>query len=214
MGEISRFFANVFTLGAAKRVDDAMSSYRSLVYEYNNYGNEVKKLQGDILSLQNELIQCAKFTKSNKNIVLRILKNESIYRKLTVEELNTLKSYSANLPAAPSWKVAKGINSLSSYEDDVCSDIALCAATTLLPILGIFAAHGIASDDIERINTEKKKVLTEISKLIKNIETLTFHKNQLKKKLAAQQSIKKLILWYKREHPGIFGFIKNLLFRR
>lgn len=214
MGRISRFFANVFTFGAVKRVDDAMSSYRSLVSKYNNYGNEIKKLRYDITSLQNEVIQCAKFTKSNEKIILRMLKDETICKKLTIEELNALKSYSANLPSATSWKVAKEINEFSSYEDDACTDSALCVAVAILPIIGIFAAHGMANDDIEKINAEKKKVLTEIAKLTENIKTLTSYKKKLKKRLMTQQNIQKLILWYKKEHSGVLGFIKKLLFRR
>ena len=201
MGEVSRFLANVVTFGAVQRVDDAMSSYRSVVSKYNTYVDDIKKLHGDIQSLQNGAIHYGQFIKSNEKIILAILKDKVICKKLTDEELNNLKTYSVNLPIIPPM-VIKGAAELSSYDDDTGSDIAICAATTALPIIGIFAAHGVASDDIEKINLEKQKIILEIAKLTKSMETLTAYKYQLEKKLAVQQNVHKLILWFKKEYHG------------
>lgn len=201
MGEVSRLLANVVTFGAVQRVDDAMSSYRSVVSKYNTYVDDIKKLHGDIQSLQNGAIHYGQFIKSNEKIILAILKDKVICKKLTDEELNNLKTYSVNLPIIPPM-VIKGAAELSSYDDDTGSDIAICAATTALPIIGIFAAHGVASDDIEKINLEKQKIILEIAKLTKSMETLTAYKYQLEKKLAVQQNVHKLILWFKKEYHG------------
>lgn len=201
MGEVSRFLANVVTFGAVQRVDDAMSSYRSVVSKYNTYVDDIKKLHGDIQSLQNEAMNYGQFIKSNEKIIFAILKDEAVCKKLTDEELYNLKTYSVNLPIIPPM-VIKGAAELSSYEDDTCSDLALCTVTTALPIIGIFAAHGIASEDIEKINLEKQKIILEIAKLTKSMETLTAYKYQLEKKLAVQKNVHKLILWYKKEYHG------------
>ncbi len=203
MGEVSRLLANVVTFGAVQRVDDAMSSYRSVVSKYNTYVDDIKKLHGDIQSLQNEAIHYGQFIKSNEKIILAILKDEAVCKKLTDEELYNLKTYSVNLPIVPPLLVTKRVSELSPcYDDDTGSDIAICAATTALPIIGIFAAHGVASDDIEKINAEKKKAILEIAELTKSMETLTAYKYQLEKKLAVQQNVHKLILWYKKEYYG------------
>ena len=203
MGEVSRFLANVVTFGAVQRVDDAMASYRSVVSKYNTYVDDIKKLHGDIQSLQNAAMHYGQFIKSNEKIILAILKDEVICKKLTDEELYNLKTYSVNLPTISPQMVTKGIGEFSSYADDTCSDLAVCTLITALPVIGVFFAHDMATNDIEKINAEKEKAILEIAKLTKSMQTLTSSKNQLEKKLAVQQCIQKLILWYKKEYLGI-----------
>ena len=179
MGRLSRFVANVVTLGAIGKVDKAMEAYKYTVDTHNKYIEEFKVLQDDTIALKERLDEFKKFIKSNKRTVIAAYKNEEFYNKLSGSEQNYLQSYSQSLELVdiPCDEVNNHVG-ISMYDHDAVNDLAISLATVAIPIVGVLAAHWTADDDVKKINEEKEKVVEKIEDIEGKIENLSAFGNR------------------------------------
>lgn len=158
----SRGIVNIVTLGAAAKVDVAAESYKRAVSkyeEYRNLGTEVKQLKQELSQLKKDL-------KKKDVLINRIYTNPKTRSRLSSIEIKALQEYkncTDNLSSTP--EVSANALGYNDWEDSATENISIIMATTLMPIVGIKAAHASADDKVAEIQSREKEVLEAIRKI-------------------------------------------------
>ena len=166
----TRDVANIATLGAFSRVEEAKESYDSAVWRYNSYKRDIDDYIKGVEIYSKAIEKAQKALEQNKDLLNKISHDQSVISRLTSQEQDSLKQYMTTnaVTACIGLQKKQGWNlEYSGFEHDSEMEASAITTCALFPVLAQIFINSEASKQIESINSQKSQVIDATKELSK-----------------------------------------------
>lgn len=167
-----RDVANVMSLGAFSRVEEAKDSYDLAVWQYNNHKRDIDDYIKGIEVYSQAIETAQKALEQNREQLNKISQDQTVVSRLTSQEKDSLKQYMATNAVASCTGLQRKKRwdlECSGFEHDSDMEGSAIGTCVMFPVLAQILINSEASKQIESINSQKSKVITATEELSKKV---------------------------------------------